>query len=206
MHPKVLDAEAWVLVRRLVAADLLAGWTLAGGTGLALQFGHRISEDLDFFRADTFDPGRLAEELAAHGRLVVQSRSADTLHAVLEGLRLSFLRAEAPLLFPAMPYRGLALADPRDVAVMKLVAIGGRGSRKDFVDLYFYLRTADGLEPLLTLLRRRFERIDYNEYHLLKSLVFFEDAEAEPMPRMLRKVSWPQIKRFLIGEVRRVAP
>ena len=77
---------------------------------------------------------------------------------------------------------------------MKLVAIGGRGSRKDFVDLYFFLQAGGSLESTLDLTRRRFQRVDYNEYHLLKSLVYFEDAEAEPMPRMLREASWTAIK------------
>ena len=72
---------------------------------------------------------------------------------------------------------------------MKVVAIGGRGSRKDFVDLYFYLRGAGGLDSMFTLLRRRFTEVDYNEYHLLKSLVFFEDAETEPMPMLILVVA-----------------
>ena len=93
------------------------------------------------------------------------------------------------------------LADPRDIAVMKLVAIGGRGSRKDFVDLYFFLQAGGSLESLLDLARRRFERVDYNEYHLLKSLAYFADAEEEPMPRLLRKASWPAIRQRIIAEV-----
>lgn len=97
------------------------------------------------------------------------------------------------------------LADPRDIAVVKLVAIGGRGSRKDFVDLYFFLQAGGSLESTLELTRRRFQRIDYNEYHLLKSLVYFEDAEAEPMPSMLREASWAAIKKTIIAEVQRLS-
>ena len=88
---------------------------------------------------------------------------------------------------------------------MKLVAIGGRGSRKDFVDLYFYLRGAGGLDSVFTLLRRRFTEVDYNAYHLLKSLVFFEDAEPEPMPMLTRDVSWITIKRVIVAEVKRIS-
>ena len=194
MTPKVLSPESWDLVRRLVAGGHLDSWTLAGATGLALQLGHRYSEDLDFFRTPAFESEILLSRLSEVGPVAVQSRSSGTLHLVLEGLRVSFLAMEAPLLFPGTPYRGLALADPRDIAVMKLVAIGGRGSRKDFVDLFFYLQAGGSLEAMLELTRRRFEKIDFNEYHLLKSLVFFDDAEAEPMPRMLREVSWQAIK------------
>jgi hypothetical protein len=205
MHPKVLGAEAWKLVAKLAARGVLDGWTLAGGTGLALQLGHRYSEDLDFFRADGFAPESLVAELSAIAPLTVQDRSEQTLHLFLEPLRLTFLRAQAPLLFDGIPYRHLVIADPRDIAVMKLVAIGGRGSRKDFVDLYFHLRSGASLEDAFALLRRRFSQIDYNEYHLLKSLAYFEDAEAEPMPRMIRAVEWAQVKAAILAEVRRLS-
>lgn len=181
---------------------MLGAWTLAGGTGLALQLGHRYSEDLDFFRVEPFEPERLLRDLSHLGSVAVQSRAADTLHVSLDGLRISFLTAEAPFLFPGTSYRGLTIADPRDIAVMKIVAIGGRGSRKDFVDLHFYLRAGGGLESVFSLLRRRFVGIDYNEYHLLKSLVYFDDAESEPMPRMIESVSWETIKQAFVDAVK----
>lgn len=205
MHPKVLSADAWALVRRLVAAELTAGWVLAGGTGLALQFGHRVSDDLDFFREAPFESEALSLALARVGPVAVQGRSAGTLHAVMERTRVSFLAAQAPLLFPGAAYRGLAIADPRDIAVMKVVAIGGRGSRKDFVDLFFYLRGGGSLEAVFEMIRRRFVGIDFNDYHLLRSLTFFDDAETEPMPRMVRRADWSEIKTSIVAEVRRLS-
>lgn len=204
MIPGVLRPEGWTVVRKLVAAGQLEGWTLAGGTGLALQLGHRLSDDLDFFRAGTFDPGATLESLAKLGRTRIQSRTAGTLHATLDGFRVSFLAAEAPLLHAGTAYRGITLADPRDIAVMKVVAIGGRGSRKDFVDFFFLLRGGLTLDTILDLTRRRFASIDYNEYHLVRSLVWFEDAETEPMPRLIRKVGWKDIKAAIVAEVRRL--
>jgi hypothetical protein len=205
MHPKVLSAEAWKTVQHLASAGLLESWILAGGTGLALQFGHRYSEDLDLFRAKDFDAVRLVDDIARLGQLAVQDRSEGTLHASLEGLRLSFLRAQAPFLFPGTPYRGLVVADPRDIAVLKVIAIGGRGSRKDFVDLCFYLRGGGSLEAIFQMLGRRFRGVDYNEYHLLKSLAYFDDAEGEPMPRMIRQVTWDDVKATIVAEVKRLS-
>lgn len=205
MHPKVLRPEGWAVVRELTRVGLLEGWTLAGGTGLAIQIGHRISDDLDFFRAGDFDPVSMLASLAELGRVRVQTRTAGTLHATIDGLRVSFLAAQAPLLFPGIAYRGMTLADPRDIAVMKVLAIGGRGSRKDFVDLYFLLRSGIPLEAIFEWTGRRFRSIDYNEQHLLRSLVWFEDAETEPMPRLIRKAAWKEIKATLVAEVRRLA-
>ena len=192
-------------MRRIASAGLLDGWFLAGGTALALQFGHRLSEDLVFFRAGAVEPQALIEGLSRQGRLAIQSRAAGTLHVTLDRIRLSFLKAQAPLLFQGTLYRGMQISDPRDIAVMKLVAIGGRGSRKDFVDLFFLLRSGIALDTIMDLVRKRFTGIDYNDYHLLKSLVYFDDAESEPMPRMLRRASWSEIKKTIIAEVKRFA-
>ncbi len=205
MHPKVLHADGWTLVRELVRAELVAGWALAGGTGLALPLGHRSSKDLDFYRDGPFEVEELALALARVGPVRVQARSAGTLHVTLAGLRVSFLSARAPLLFPGTAYRGIVVADPRDIAVMKVIAIGGRGSRKDFVDLYFYLGSGGSLDAVFEMIRRRFVAIDFNEYHLLRSLTFFEDAETEPMPRLLRSVTWAAIKKTIVAEVRRLS-
>jgi len=183
---------------------LLEGWVLAGGTGLALQFGHRYSEDLDLFRPETFDPQLVLHELAKLGTVVVQSRSSGTLHAAVNRVRLSFLETQADFLYPGTRYRGMIIADPADIAVMKLVAIGGRGSRKDFVDLFFLFRNGVSLDTIFKMLRKRFRGIDYNEYHLRKALVYFADAESEPMPNMIRKVSWETMKEAIVEEVLRL--
>jgi hypothetical protein len=113
---------------------------------------------------------------------------------------------EAPLLFPGTAYRGLSLADPRDIAVMKLVAVGGRGSRKDFVDLHFFLKSGGDFASAFTWLEQRFDSIDYNTYHILKSLTWFEDAECEPMPKMLKPVTWEEVKQTIVSEARRLSP
>ena len=202
MHPRVLGKQGWSTIRRIVADGITDAWTLAGGTALALQIGHRYSEDVDFFRTESFDVGALIARLARIGRIQVQSRTGDTLHALVSGLRISFLKAEAPLLFPAIEYRGIMLADPRDIAVMKVLAIGGRGSRKDFVDLYCLLKGGMTLPEILSLVGRRFVDIDYNAYHLQKSLVWFEDAEAEPMPDVIRNIEWPLVRREIEDAVK----
>jgi hypothetical protein len=205
MHPKVVGARGWTLIRKLVRRELTDGWVLAGGTGLALQLGHRLSRDFDFFGARDFDGAQLADSLSGIAAVTVLDRSAGTLHVTLAGSRLSFLKAQRPLLFPGAPYRGIVIADLRDIAVMKVLAVGGRGSRRDFVDLHFFIRSGGSLESVFGLIRRRFKGLDFNQYHLLRSLVFFDDAENEPMPRMLRRASWAEIKRTMVAEVKRLS-
>lgn len=141
MNPRVLPAEAWAVVKRLDRAGLPADWILAGGTALALQLGHRVSLDLGFLRHNAFDEATLRASLAKLGRLEVLSMAAGTLHARLDGVFLAFQRSEVPFLYEPAPYRGLRLADVRDIAAMKVIAVAGSGSRKDFVDLHAYFES-----------------------------------------------------------------
>jgi len=53
IHYTVLDARRTKLLPAL--RSLKGAFYLAGGTGLALQLGHRISVDFDFFTDQHFD-------------------------------------------------------------------------------------------------------------------------------------------------------
>jgi len=206
MNPKVLPAEAWAVVKLLKGTDLLDGWILAGGTALALQLGHRISVDLDFFRFEDFQVAPLRQALARLGKLEIPSMAPGTLHCRLDGIRLTFSGSEVPFLYEPVPYRGLHLADVRDIAAMKVIAVAGRGAKKDFIDLYAYLDAGASFPDLMAVVQQRYRDTDFNVMHLLRSLVYFDDAEAEPMPKMLSRAGWPEIRRRLEREARDWAP
>ena len=206
MNPKVLPAEAWAVVKLLKGTDLLDGWILAGGTALALQLGHRISVDLDFFRFEDFQVAPLRQALARLGKLEVPSMAPGMLHCRLDGIRLTFSGSEVPFLYEPVPYRGLHLADVRDIAAMKVIAVAGRGAKKDFIDLYAYLDAGASFPDLMAVVQQRYRDTDFNVMHLLRSLVYFDDAEAEPMPKMLSRAGWPEIRRRLEREARDWAP
>jgi hypothetical protein len=207
LHDKVLPDGS----RRLLDAveksgpDLLAGWVLAGGTGLALQIGHRRSDDFDFFRSDAAELADLERRLAALGTFELLRRSERDLTALVLGVKLSFFVVAEPFLRPGRPYRSFRLADPTDIALMKLVAVSGRGSRKDFVDLYFILKGGAPLSEYFALLPRKYGAGRVNAYHVLKSLTYFEDAEAEPDLAVLEPFRWDECKRFFVREAHRLA-
>jgi predicted nucleotidyltransferase component of viral defense system len=94
---------------------------------------------------------------------------------------------------------GIRLAAIPDIAAMKLAAITGRGTKKDFVDLYFLLKEYR-LKELIKLYKQKFT--DASEYLLLKSLIYFEDAEKDPMPEMIVDVEWQEIKKSVREEVK----
>jgi len=184
-------------------ANLLAGFYLAGGTGLALQFGHRLSRDLDFFSQELFGEEALLQRLTALGDLSVSSKDRATLHATVLGTKTSFIEYTYPLLYPTKNYLEVAVADARDIACMKLSAIAGRGAKRDFVDLYFCARNY-GLKEMLALFERKFAQTHFSRIHLLKSLTYFADAEKDPMPHMLEALDWNTVKQFFMLEVPRL--
>ena len=202
MHEKVLPGGSKTLLAWLErhGASNFMEWTLAGGTGLALWMGHRISEDFDFFRTEGMDREPLHTLFGRYGDYETLQEAENTLTVLLSGTKLSFFQIPAPFLFERTPYRCLSLADIRDIALMKLIAISGRGSRKDFIDLYTILRTGPILQDFFDLLPKKYGAGRSNTYHVLKSLTYFEDAEVEPMPAMLEPFDWEECKAFFLRE------
>ena len=200
MHEKVLPGYSLELLSNLESdpSPILSDWILAGGTGLALQTGHRISDDLDFFRSDDLEVRTLHEVLARMGDYETLQESENTLTVILSRTRLSFFRVRDHFLFNGIPYRFFRIADIRDIALMKMVAISSRGCRRDFIDLHTILRNRLMLSDYFELLPRRYGTSRINTYHILKSLTYFEDAEKEPMPRMLEPFNWEECKAFFI--------
>lgn len=82
---------------------------------------------------------------------------------------------------------------------MKLAAVAQRGSRKDFVDL-FALRRQVTLARALRAFGKKYGTRDVG--HVLYALSYFDDAEREPMPRMLKPWTWADIKREIQRSVR----
>jgi hypothetical protein len=207
MHEKVLPRGSLELLAQLESLNSpeLEGWTLAGGTGLALRMGHRISEDFDFFRTDSFSPDRLHETLRRIDTVGTLQEDDRTLTAIVSATKVSFFSVPDAFLYPGTPYHFFELADQRDIALMKLAAISGRGSRKDFIDLYVILQSGLSLEQCFQWLPLKYGEGRINTYHVLKSLTYFEDAEREPMPRMLEPFDWTECKNFFVREAHAIA-
>ncbi len=182
---------------------LVENFYLAGGTGLALHLGHRRSRDVDLFSYDAFDPESFVHTLQALPEFGVTSKAEGTLHCLLRGVKVSLLAYPYPLLFPTERLGRLSVADVRDIACMKIAAIAGRATKRDFVDLYLVSRDL-GLPPLLDLFRQKFAQANYSLPHILKSLSYFEEADMDPMPDMLIDVSWTKVMEFFRNEVPRL--
>ncbi|MBL0128037.1 MAG: nucleotidyl transferase AbiEii/AbiGii toxin family protein [Flavobacteriales bacterium] len=182
------------------------GFHLAGGTALALQIGHRDSVDFDFFTPDPFETGKLFDILSdtfTGMPLVKVQDERNTLSVVAgESIKLSCMRYPYPLLEPLIQTEYLQIADIADIGCMKLSAITGRGTMKDYVDLYFILFRIP-IEELLASCALKLPQLD--RALILKALVYFDDLEDEPILYSSKhETSFEEVKRFLRAQAKRV--
>ena len=93
----------------------------------------------------------------------------------------------------------LTLASPKDIAALKVNAIEGRGTKKDFVDIYELLKHYK-LSEILDFYCKKYP--NYSIFRALLSLTYFEDAESQAMPTMLFPESWENIKEIILTSVK----
>ncbi len=198
-HREGISAPAEALMHELGEHGILEGAYLAGGTGLALHFGHRVSVDLDFFLGREFHEEEMLQSIQLLPGVAMIARSPQTLHLAIQDVKVSFLGYRYPLLFQTAPFDGVSVADPRDIACMKISAVSSRGTKRDFIDLYTACQRF-GFGETLELFARKYARPGYSRIHVLKSLTYFADAEKDPMPHMLIEIEWPDVKRFFERE------
>lgn len=201
-HEEVLDTAGHAAAARLAAAT--EDFYLAGGTALALRLGHRISLDLDLFSAkNALGAGQrqtLLDALKASGPIKIKEAKDGTCHLDLGGTSVSLFHYAYPTLGPSQSWRGLDVVSLEDVSAMKLSAVLGRGSKKDFIDLYELCRRL-GLDRVMATAERKFPLHADFPLQAARALVYFEDAEKEPTPRMLGSTSWEDVKSYFEGAI-----
>jgi len=203
LHEEVLSVDTARVFERLGELPELVSFYLAGGTAVALQLGHRMSLDLGLFTERPWSWERVAPALASVGDVVVDRQEDDTFVGSVGGVRVSLFHYPYVLLEQPLPTRfTIPLASPTDIGCMKLVAIAQRGSRKDFIDLYFLGREGLTVRDLMRALSRKAPGVEWNPVHILRSLAYFEDAESEPEPVMLVPYDWRDVRRYCLDQSR----
>ena len=197
LHIEILPAEQLRLFKLLAGEPFIKDFYLAGGTGLALYIGHRQSFDFDFFIPADFDTSQIINILTRIGRYERGNEEKNTINGILNGIRISFFGYRYDIIDDFRIFNNISLAGIRDIAAMKLEAIAGRGSKKDFIDLFFLLKRYS-LEEIFSFHTLKYGIGLSNQYHHLKSLVYFSDAEAEAMPLMAQPLLWDDVKSRII--------
>ncbi|HUI28844.1 MAG TPA: nucleotidyl transferase AbiEii/AbiGii toxin family protein [Candidatus Acidoferrales bacterium] len=202
MHVEILDVRRKKLLPKFGFLNRY-GFYLAGGTALALQIGHRTSLDFDFYTKKDFDPDKLLKKLETRfEEVVLLQKDKGTLIVTVDKVAASFFQYQYQLIKPLREVEGVKLASKEDIGAMKIVAVTGRGTERDFVDLYFLLREFS-LDQILKFTKKKYPQ--FNIYVGLRSLTYFADAEKKQARklRMLKPVSWNEVKKRIVEEVKR---
>jgi predicted nucleotidyltransferase component of viral defense system len=172
---------------------LLNNLRLVGGTALALYLGHRRSVDLDFFGNINVSGLQIADELFENGYedVVVKYDTKNIKIFLVNQVKIDVVNYRYEWIEPCVETENIRMAGLKDIAAMKLAAITNRGTKKDFVDVYFLLQHFT-LNQMSELYQQKYP--DGSLFTVFKSLSYFVDAEKNSMPEMLVPVQWENIK------------
>lgn len=200
---KTVESDTLELLRGLMAEPLLSEMRLGGGTALALQYGHRNSIDLDFFGKLPEDKDEeFREMLRRYGNVVILKEIRTIKCYLINEIKVDFVNYKYLWIDDAICDDGLRLASPKDIAAMKINAVEGRGTKKDFVDIYFLLEKYS-LTEILAFYELKYP--EHSQFRALISLSYFEDAEQQPMPKMFMTAEWEDIKDAILQEITKLS-
>lgn len=194
LHFSTINTPTLELLKRLTLVPEFKNLRLVGGTALALQIGHRTSVDIDLFGKLQIDPFELLNIINSIGKVTPLKKSPNIFIYLINDIKVDIVNYPYPWIDQEVREGELRLASNKDIAAMKLSAITGRGSKKDFIDLYFLLKEFS-LNDMLQFYRQKYH--DGSEFLVLKSLTYFEDAEKDAMPKMFDTVFWSEIKETI---------
>lgn len=201
MFSRTLSDHAQNTLALLGKQYFLKSAYMAGGSSLALQLGHRISVDFDFFSESLFELGEVKKELLSIGSYLGSNETPKTIVGVFNDVKFSLFHYPYPLIKKTKNFVGIQLASLADIAAMKLVAITDRGTKKDYIDLYFLAMKCFSIEEMFGYYDKKYHNLDTNKMTLLKALQYFDDANQSGMPDMIIKIDWEKVKDFFRKEV-----
>jgi hypothetical protein len=191
-----------------MALPELQDFFLVGGTALALQIGHRISLDIDLFTQQDFDAQKLFLKLDNQFSISDLTEESNTLNFNItypeksnEIVKIDLIKYPYPLIKPILNVENIRLLSVEDIIPMKLSAVAGRGSKKDFYDIFYFLKTYS-FDQMFKLFEKKFPNT--NKFHVIKSLTYFDDAEIEPNPQTIEKIIWNEIKNTIVNEINKM--
>lgn len=194
MNPfeNILDDAALDVLTAIGSSSLADRFYLAGGTALALQIGHRRSNDLDFFQLGLLEKidfaaisGAIRKVLGSK-RAVLEEKQPEQIMWRINGTRVTFLAYPFGLFEPLLTgdtinsrLHGVYLAPVREIAMMKAYCLGRRAAYRDYIDIYFLLqKELVSLEYIMTNSPHKFTfegETLFSPRLFLEQLVFFED-------------------------------
>ncbi len=190
LNRNVLPEFSFKLLQELSKKKELKDFYLVGGTALSLILGHRMSVDLDFFSSQEFSYslidriGKPFEPISIHN---------NSIECFIDKTKVFFFYFAFPRYKELLSIESIRMANPLDIGLMKLLALQGRCTKKDIIDLYFIDSQIISLEKLLEIFNDFYPKERINTYESIKTLLVPKILNSQPDPIILKKkeyVSW----------------
>ena len=203
MHQEAITLKARKIFDRF---GNFPNFYLAGGTGLALQLGHRVSVDFDFFWDKDVPKGLLAKvrRVFKNSKIEVIINHSEQLTVTIEGVNTSFIKYLFPVTSEFIEYQKVKILPINEIAAMKAYTLGRRATLKDYVDLYFVLEEkVVTLKGIINLCEQKYKE-EFDPRLFLEQLIYSEDIEEIDIQFLKRKVDKLQIEKFFEKEVKKI--
>lgn len=204
MFTKALLPDTLRAIKLVTKIDIIKKSYLAGETALALHIGHRYSFDLDFFTTHVFDENIAANDLKRMIKFKEDGKAWRTVWGKISDTKFSLFYYQYPLVKKTTIFEGIQIVSREDIAAMKIHALQDSGTKRDFVDLFF-LAKEFSFEQMLKFYDKKYGALRDHLYIIVRSLDYFKDAEVDNMPKMIKKVSWEEIKKFFRNQAMKLA-
>ena len=198
LQTQTVVPELMELLKKIMSEKLFSDFNLVGNTALALQIGHQNSIDIDLFGNSEINSALFLEKLSEFGDVQVALSTKNLLITKINNVKVDFVNYKFPLLSNTLIVDNIRMISTKDIAAMKFNAIAMRGSKKDFIDLYFLLNEFS-IKEIFLFYEEKYK--NNSIFTIQKSLTFFEDADSQQHPKMYLDFNWEICKQKIIEEV-----
>lgn len=203
MHLEVLDERGKEIFFHL---KKFKDFYLAGGTALALQLGHRVSDDFDLFSPKSISRSLLqkVKSVFPSKKITVSVNNRNELTFFVSGKKVTMLAYPFSVLLPYVNYDGIKFLSPKEIGATKAYTIGRRGSYKDYIDIYFLLRLRRAtLKEIIMLASKKYKK-DFHSRLFLEQLLYLDDVGDTNIKFLKKKIVKSELLDFFKKEIRKI--
>jgi predicted nucleotidyltransferase component of viral defense system len=179
---------------------------LAGGTALALQIGHRMSDDFDLFTEKDIPADLLekVEKIFKDSKINIITNHSEQLSLIVDQTKVDFVKYPFSLILDLTEYEKVKIIKILETAAMKAYTIGRRATYKDYIDLYFILSEKHSSLPEIIKISKEKFKEHFDPRLFLEQLVYLEDIQEGPIQFLKKKVGKKELEDFFQEEIKRI--
>ena len=179
---------------------------LAGGTALALQIDHRMSDDFDLFTEKDIPADLLekVEKIFKDSKINIITNHSEQLSLIVDQTKVDFVKYPFPLILDLIEYEKVKIIKIPEIGAMKAYTIGRRATYKDYIDLYFILSEKHSFLPEIIKISKEKFKEHFDPRLFLEQLVYLEDIQEEPIQFLKKKVGKRELESFFQEEIKKI--